>query len=91
MIKIDTEGSELDVIKSSLKTIKKYKPLIIVEYNHINFLNIKKILIKFNYKCYIYEKNNFKLINKKIINEISKRTNLTNIIFVKKELKLNFN
>jgi FkbM family methyltransferase len=91
LIKIDTEGSELDVIKSSLKTIKKYKPLIIVEYNHINFLNIKKILIKFDYKCYIYEKNNFKLINKKIINEISKRTNLTNIIFAQKELKLNFN
>jgi len=40
---------------------------------------------------YIYEKNNFKLINKKIINEISKRTNLTNIIFAKKGLKLNFN
>ena len=88
LIKIDTEGSELDVIKSSLKTIKKYKPLIIVEFNHINFLNIKKILIKLNYKDYVYEKNNFKLINKKIIDEISKRTNLTNIIFAKKELKL---
>ena len=88
LIKIDTEGSELDVIKSSLKTIKKYKPLIIVEFNHINFLNIKKILIKLDYKDYVYEKNNFKLIDKKIIDEISNRTNLTNIIFAKKELKL---
>ena len=91
LIKIDTEGSELDVIKSSLKTIKKYKPLIIVEFNHVNFLNIKKILIKLDYKDYIYEKNNFKILNKKIINQISKRTNLTNIIFAKKELNLNSN
>lgn len=91
LIKIDTEGSELDVIKSSLKTIKKYKPLIIVEFNHINFLNIKKILIKLGYNYYIYEKNNFKLVNKKIIDKISKKTNLTNIIFAKKKLKLNSN
>ena len=88
LIKIDTEGSELDVIKSSLKTIKKYKPLIIVEYNHINFLNIKKILIKLGYKAYIYENNNFELLNNKIICEIVNRTNLTNIIFAKKELKI---
>ena len=88
LIKIDTEGSELDVIKSSLKTIKKNKPLIIVEYNHINFLNIKKILIKLGYKAYIYENNNFVLLNNKIICEIVNRTNLTNIIFAKKEFKI---
>ena len=41
-----------------------------------------------DYKDYVYEKNNFKLIDKKIIDEISNRTNLTNIIFAKKELKL---
>ena len=78
----------MDVIKSSLKTIKKYKPLIIVEYNHINFLNIKKILVKLGYKAYIYENNNFELLSNKIICEIVNRTNLTNIIFAKKELKI---
>ena len=84
LIKIDTEGSELDVVKSSLKTIKKYKPLIIIEFNHSNFYLIKKILSKLGYKNYILKNNNLKLVNNKILNQVKKETNLVNMIFIKK-------
>jgi len=44
-IKIDCEGSEYLVIKGSKKTLKKFKPLILIEFNKNNFfLFIKKIL-----------------------------------------------
>lgn len=36
LIKIDTEGSEYSIIKGGFKTIKKYKPKILLEYNPIN-------------------------------------------------------
>jgi len=32
LIKIDTEGSEYDILVGGLKTIQKYKPLILLEY-----------------------------------------------------------
>ena len=33
LIKMDTEGSEYDIIMGGIKTIKKYKPKILLEYN----------------------------------------------------------
>lgn len=33
LIKIDTEGSEYDIINGGIETIKKYKPKILLEYN----------------------------------------------------------
>lgn len=36
LIKIDTEGSEYDIIKGGKETIKKYKPKILLEYNDSN-------------------------------------------------------
>jgi FkbM family methyltransferase len=36
LIKIDTEGSEYDIIKGGIETIKKYKPKILLEYNFQN-------------------------------------------------------
>ena len=33
LIKIDTEGSEYDIIKGGINTIKKYKPKILLEFN----------------------------------------------------------
>lgn len=81
LIKIDAEGSELDIVKSSIKTIIKYKPLLIIEYNHINFFKIKKILSKIGYKDYILRNNNFFRIDKRTINKIKKKTSLTNIIY----------
>jgi FkbM family methyltransferase len=36
LIKIDTEGSEYDIIVGGIETIKKYKPKILLEYNEVN-------------------------------------------------------
>jgi FkbM family methyltransferase len=36
LIKIDTEGSEYDIIKGGFETIKKYRPKILLEYNPNN-------------------------------------------------------
>ena len=83
LIKIDTEGSELDVVKSSLETIKRFEPVIIIEFNHSNFLAINEILKKIGYKSYILNKNNLNLIDIKIINKIKKERNLINIVFLK--------
>ena len=83
LLKIDTEGSEHEVIKSGLKKIKKYKPVIIVEFNSNNFNEIKKILYKLNYKVYNYDYVNNKLlsINNNEIKNIYKDTNSKNLIF----------
>jgi len=82
-IKIDTEGSELDVINSSLKTIKRFEPVIIIEFNHNNFTAINEILKKIGYKSYIFNKNNLYMINIRTINKIKKERNLINIVFLK--------
>lgn len=36
LIKMDTEGSEYDIIMGGIETIKKYKPKILLEYNSVN-------------------------------------------------------
>ena len=90
LIKIDAEGSELDILKSSIQTIKKYQPILIIEFNHINFSEIKKILSRIGYKSYIFQNNTFSSIDKKIIKKIKKRDNLTNIVYTLKKRSLNF-
>ena len=64
-IKIDTEGSELLVLKGSVETIKKYKPLIQVEINGLSdrLFNTKKddildFLFEMNYKIFETISNN---------------------------------
>jgi FkbM family methyltransferase len=58
-IKIDTEGWEYNILKGGEKTIKKYKPIIQLEYNEINMtqcnINAKQLLNYINelgYKQY---------------------------------------
>jgi len=60
LIKVDTNGNELFVIKALQKIIKKNKPVIIVEINN-DITSIDKILKKHSYKGYYYsiEKKNF--------------------------------
>ena len=53
LIKIDTNGNELFVIKALLKIIRKNKPALIVEVNN-DIPNIDKILKKYSYKGYYY-------------------------------------
>ena len=73
-IKIDVEGSELDVLKGSKLSIKKNNPIIIIEKNK-NLREIKDFLKKFSYKSY----NNYDLRNN-IFNNI--KMNSDNIFFL---------
>jgi len=69
-IKIDVEGYDHKVIKGMIKTIKKYKPILLIELNRENFNEINSIL-KFAYSPYryIFKKNKFaKISNKEILN-----------------------
>lgn len=89
-IKIDVEGYDHYVLKGLLKTIRKYKPIFLIEYNQENFFEIKKYLK--DYDNYIYDIKLDKLIKlkkKSFKNKISRssKTNLLssrNIYFVPK-------
>jgi FkbM family methyltransferase len=72
-IKLDIEGNEFDAIKGSLETIKKYSPLIIIEFSkynlshnidNLNFLD--SFLEKFDYSIYTTKKKKIKSV--KILN-----------------------
>ena len=54
-IKIDTEGSEHLVLEGLIDTIKKYKPVIMLEKNDINFFKIKKYLIIHDYNIFSFK------------------------------------
>ncbi len=58
-VKIDVEGFDHLVLQGFLRTIKKYKPIFLIEYNKENYMKICKILK--NYKQYIYNINEDKL------------------------------
>ena len=52
-MKIDTEGSELDILKGAQKNIILNNPIILVEKN-LEFAKINKLLSRMNYKTYVY-------------------------------------
>jgi|TARA_B100000795_G_scaffold264640_1_gene245366 FkbM family methyltransferase len=58
LIKIDTNGSEFEVIDTLLKLIKRDKPILIIENNNISTIYHK--LKKFGYKKYYVINNNLK-------------------------------
>ena len=73
LLKIDTEGSEIDVLKGLSKTIRINNPIILIEKNEYkneenisNLLIKEKFLRKFGYKKYYYEGNKFVPFNKKL-------------------------
>ena len=72
-IKIDVEGFDHKVIKGMLRSIKKFKPIILVELNRENFSEINHML-KNNYNPYqyIFEKKNFKKISNQQIRHFKK-------------------
>jgi hypothetical protein len=71
LIKIDTNGFELNIIKGLLNIIKINKPALIIEINKDN-KEISKILKKLNYKGYYYSIKKKELQNKKTVNSTNK-------------------
>ena len=81
-IKIDTEGTEHLVLKGLIKTIKKHKPVLMIEKNNMNFSFIKKILSKLNYNIYSFKNNNLKKY------QLNKKEHLNLICISKQSRKL---
>ena len=64
LIKIDTNGCELSVVKGLIHIIKKDKPALIIEYNR-DVKIIDQLLKKFSYKGYYFLHNTKKFSLKK--------------------------
>jgi len=64
VIKLDIEGAEVLALQGALKTIKRFKPKIIMECNKIQFKKIS-FLKKFGYRSYLYNQ-------KGVLNKINK-------------------
>jgi FkbM family methyltransferase len=67
VIKIDVEGHEYEVIKGSLKTFEKYKPILIIEIEQRHHAEDISIIIneikQIDYSCFYFDNSNFCLIN----------------------------
>jgi len=76
-VKIDVEGHDYEVILGMSKSIKKFNPVILVEYNPENFNKIYVHLKKF-YRCYVFSISKNKLLKlskidiKKLLNGANK-------------------
>ena len=73
------EGHDHEVILGMKKSIKKFNPVILIEYNPENFKKIY-IQLKKSYKCYIFSIFQKKLINlsKKEMKQLLKGSNKSN-------------
>jgi bifunctional ADP-heptose synthase (sugar kinase/adenylyltransferase) len=78
LVKIDVEGHEIKVIKGMKKTIHKYNPIILMEYNSSLFENITKVLKNYKFKFFDYRKNKFLICDPK------KKYNYRNIYAIPK-------
>ena len=79
LIKIDTNGYELQVINALKDTIKNSKPVIILETNQ-DILNIKKFLKKYSYNDYFYN------VDEKKLKRVKKKYPLNTYFLQKKHL-----
>ena len=61
LIKIDTNGSEVGIVKTLLPVIKRDKPVLIIENN--NIIKIYNILKKYKYKKYYLKNSSLKVHN----------------------------
>jgi FkbM family methyltransferase len=52
VIKIDVEGFEFNVILGSNNFLEKFKPVIIIEINKVNFIKTCNLLISYNYTLF---------------------------------------
>ena len=53
-IKIDIQGHEYECVKGSIKTIKKSKPIIMIEFDTLIIDKIYKVLRKFGYRKFYF-------------------------------------
>jgi len=95
-IKIDVEGHDLFVLKGMKKSIKKYSPIILVEYNTENFKEIYKLLsshsafvFKFDKKKFMKLKRKDFLVNNKLLARSHKKNLLSsrNVFFIPNNYK----
>ena len=80
-IKLDTEGHDYDVLLGMKKTIQKYKPVLLIEYNFKIFSKICKYLKYYKPYIYNFKKDEFLSVNnqnKSQISRTSKQNLLTN-------------
>ena len=82
-IKIDAEGHDFEVIQGFKKTIKKYKPVLLIEFNHENFTKITKRLDCYSPYIYNIDKNNFNKVNVNLINKKIDRSDPDNLLSVR--------
>ena len=68
-VKIDIEGHEFECIKGSLKTIKRSKPILMVEYDKKICDKIFMLLKRYNYQRNLYSIK----IQKKLIISITRK------------------
>lgn len=82
-IKIDVEGYDHFVLRGFEKTIKRHKPIFLVEYNKENYYRIVKILK--DYESFFYDIKTDKLIKlkKKYLNNKIARTNKKNLLSIR--------
>jgi len=81
LIKIDAEGFEVQIIHGMMMTIKKYMPILLVEYKKEQIKEIIKILPHYFAYAYDLGSNSFKLFYPEKFN------NIRNIYFIPKEFK----
>lgn len=60
IIKIDVEGSELDVLKGAERTLKKGKPILIIE--NSDWANVTEYLKNLKYNCYRLDPKTMRLV-----------------------------
>lgn len=90
VLKIDTEGSELNVLLSGKRIIKYLKPLLIIEYNSSNYTKIKLFLKKYHYHPFVYKRKNlFYKMNKNIFAQIKNSSHAKNICFINENNPIN--
>lgn len=62
LIKVDVEGMEAEVLRGALKTIEKYRPILLVEHNDIQALyETSRVLKGLDYKMEVFSEKNWEL------------------------------
>lgn len=89
-IKLDSEGYDLEIIKGLKKTINKFKPVLLIEYNVELYLKIVKKLHKYHQFYYDIEKNSLVQINSSNLKKLDRfghkdLLSIRNVYFIHKD------